>query len=26
MVRQAFDLLDHPVPSECLKGIDDPGV
>ena len=26
MVRQAFDLLGHPVPGERLKGLDDPGV
>ena len=26
MVRQAFDLLGQPVPSERLEGLDDPGV
>ena len=26
MMRQAFDLLGHPVPGERLKGLDDPGV
>ena len=26
MVRQAFDLLGHPVPSERLQGLDDAGM
>jgi hypothetical protein len=26
MVRQALDLLGHPVPGECFKGLDNPGV
>ena len=26
MVRQAFDLLGHPLPDEALQGLDNPGV
>ena len=26
MVGQAFDLLGHPVPGECLEGLDDAGM
>jgi hypothetical protein len=26
MVGESFDLLGHPVPGECLKRLDDPGM